>query len=96
MLASIEALTNVLLRRRRLRLDVFFVRMWFFSEWFRLIFFDPVSLKRLAAPRCDFNFGTILTSTGQRRGPLQKMLGSGARAARRENPSALFYTNLVE
>ncbi len=71
MLACMEALTNVLLRRRRLRLEVFFVRMWFLSEWFRLTLFDPVSLKRLTAPRCDFNFGTILTLTAQR-GPLQK------------------------
>ena len=88
MLASIEALTNVLLRRRRLRLDVFFVRMWFFSEWFRLTLFDPVSLKRLAAPRCDFNFGTILTSAAPR-GPLRNV-GGGVRA-RHKRPLVILH-----
>lgn len=39
----------------RLRCRLFFVRIWLPKAWLRLIFPVAVFLKRLAAPRCDFN-----------------------------------------
>jgi len=50
MTLSIVGLTKALLRRWRFRLRVFFVRMWFFSEWARLTRPEPVREKRLLAP----------------------------------------------
>src|SRR5215210_6238356 len=38
-------------RRRRLRLDVFFVRMWLLNALWRLTFPEPVTEKRFLAPR---------------------------------------------
>ncbi len=49
--------TTVLLRRLRLRLVVFLVRMWLVSEWWRRIFPVALTLNRLAAPRWVFCFG---------------------------------------
>jgi hypothetical protein len=46
----------------RLRLLLFFVRMWRRCDWPRLKLPVPVFLKRLAAPRFVFNFGIALIS----------------------------------
>src|SRR5687767_7045033 len=48
-------------RRRRLRLDVFFVRMWLLNALWRLTFPEPVIEKRLRAPRWLFIFGIYVS-----------------------------------
>src|SRR5687767_9139425 len=48
-------------RRRRLRFDVFFVRMWLLCALLRLTLPDPVIEKRLLAPRWLFIFGILLS-----------------------------------
>src|SRR4051812_4682161 len=50
--------------RRRVRLDGFFSRMWFMKAWRRTSLPLPVTLKRLAAPRWLFIFGTWLLRGG--------------------------------
>ena len=55
-------LTVVSLRRRRFRERDLLVRMCRAPEWPRRTLPEPVTLKRLLAPRWDFNFGTTISS----------------------------------
>lgn len=59
-------LTRTPLRKCRLRLVVFDVKMWRFIDWLRVTLPVPVSLNRFLAPLCDFSFGTILPSPDAR------------------------------
>lgn len=56
-LSELASFTNVDLRRLRLRLGDFFVKMWLVNAFLRLILPEPVSLKRFLAPLLDFIFG---------------------------------------
>src|SRR5688572_21630036 len=56
-LASPRVAMSAERRRRRFRLDVFFVRMWLLKARRRETLPVPVTLKRFLAPLCDFIFG---------------------------------------
>ena len=48
--------------RRRVRLLAFFSSRWARNAFRRRILPDPVTLKRFAAPRCVFTFGTLVAA----------------------------------
>src|SRR5688500_8505169 len=58
-LASPGVFTVVAWRRRRFRLDVFFVRIWLLNAFRRRTFPVPVTEKRFFAPLWVFIFGTV-------------------------------------